>query len=290
MLSDVALADGAGQVGVAAVGADIAPTGQSGGAALSDTAAMGSAPPSGAAAPTGGLLGFFRQRSQAAQAQATPGAVDAPPQGDADVTASPAPDSATATVASVPAPAPKAPGGLLSGLFGGSGAGAGGGGAVSALSEVSPGEAVPFGTLARLCGVDVARLAAPVQEHQRYRLYDSAAGATGPRNWYITGFDDGCARQFTAALALFGSVETHESLRYGAAGKDLPMTATDAAYKDVKSRVCRVGRNDPCGRRLDRLDRTSVFITIYERFGGNGRWMNAFLHDGDVAATDIASN
>ena len=144
--------------------------------------------------------------------------------------------------------------------------------------------------MARLCGVDVTRLGQEVEAHRRYRLYDSAAGTTAPRNWYVSGFDDGCARQFTAALALFGTIETHESLRYGAAAKDLPVTETDLAYKDVKSRVCRVGRDAPCGARADRLDRTSVFLTIYERFGDNARWVNAFLHDGAVAAVDIASN
>lgn len=249
---------------------------------LTDAAGLGGRPVDTDAAPDGGLLGFFRRSAEAA-APATP-ETSADRARDSVLASLPA---ETRAVPADPAPAASGGGGFLAGLLGGGG---GGGNAPAALSEVGPNEAVPFGTMARLCGVDVGRLATAIETHQRYRLYDTAPGQTSPRNWYVTGFDDGCARQFTAALALFGSVETHESLRYGAASGDLPMTATDAAYKDVKSRVCRVGRNAPCGARLGRLDRTSVFVTVYERFGGTARWMNAFLHDGDVAAIDIASN
>ncbi len=240
---------------------------------------VGGRPVAAGEAPEGGLLGFLRQRSEAATAPAARTSAD---RARDSVLASLPADSRAAPSA---APAPSEGGGFLSGLFGG-----GGSTTPSARSEVGPNEAVPFGSMARLCGVDVGRLAAQIERHERYRLYDTAPGETGARNFYITGFDDGCARQFTAAMALFGTVETHESLRYGPAAADLPMTATDAAYKDVKSQICRVGRNAPCGARLGRLDRTSVFVTVYERFGGNARWMNAFLHDGAVAATDIASN
>ncbi|SIS60098.1 hypothetical protein SAMN05421759_101691 [Roseivivax lentus] len=278
-LSGLELADEAGQAEIAARPAEAAP--EAADTPLSEAAGVGGRPAAtpGDAAPEGWLLGFFRNRADAASAPA-PTAADRAR--DSVLASLPA----ESRVAPPDAPADESGGtGFFSGLFGGGGATV-----PSARSEVGPNEAVPFGALARLCGVDVGRLASAIERHERYRLYDSAPGQTGPRNWYITGFDDGCARQFTAALALFGTVETHESLRYGAAAGDLPMTATDEAYKDVKSRICRVGRSQPCGSRLGRLDRTSVFVTVYERFGGNARWMNAFLHDGDVAATDIASN
>ena len=56
------------------------------------------------------------------------------------------------------------------------------------------------------------------------------------RSYYLTGFKDGCARQFTAALVLFGSPESYEQIHYGPAGKSQPKAETDAAYEQVKSR------------------------------------------------------
>ncbi|QFS84199.1 hypothetical protein FIU97_15705 [Roseivivax sp. THAF40] len=273
-LSQLDMDSAVGQAEIAATPADTADQ------PLSDAPGVGGRPVEPEAAPEGGLLGFFRQRAEAAAPAAPETSADRAR--DSVLASLPA---ETRAQPAAPAPAATGGGGFLAGLLGG-----GGGNAPTAQSEVGPNEAVAFGRMARLCGVDVGRLATAIETHQRYRLYDTAPGQTSPRNWYITGFDDGCARQFTAALALFGTVETHESLRYGAASSDLPMTATDSAYKDVKSRVCRVGRNAPCGARLARLDRTSVFVTVYESFGGAARWMNAFLHDGDVAAIDIASN
>ncbi|MEL7154578.1 MAG: hypothetical protein AAFN51_12455, partial [Pseudomonadota bacterium] len=55
----------------------------------------------------------------------------------------------------------------------------------------------------------------------------------------------------------------------------------------VKSKVCRVGRQKPCGTRIKRLERTTVFVTTYERFTDNARWADILLHDGSVLASSF---
>ena len=181
------------------------------------------------------------------------------------------------------------------GLFGGFlGGGSSKPKASAAVSEVTKDETVPMGKMARLCGAPINKFAKEVAQHPetgraKYKLYDSKPSSTGPRNWYVTGFDDGCARQFTASLAVFGSVEMHEQLRYGLPSKIQPYTAADAEYEKVKRKVCGVGKGTPCGSSLPKLDRMAVFLTIYPNYTGSSSWTNALLYDGDVAAIDIAS-
>ncbi|SEF60013.1 hypothetical protein SAMN04488045_0554 [Thalassococcus halodurans] len=182
------------------------------------------------------------------------------------------------------------------GLFGGflGGGGSSKSSASAAVSEVTKDETVPMGKMARLCGAPINKFAKEVAQHPetgraKYKLYDSKPSSTGPRNWYVTGFDDGCARQFTASLAVFGSVEMHEQLRYGLPSKIQPYTAADAEYEKVKRKVCGVGKGTPCGSSLAKLDRMAVFLTIYPNYTGSSSWTNALLYDGDVAAIDIAS-
>lgn len=194
-------------------------------------------------------------------------------------------DVASATPEAEAAPAAKKPGlGLL-------GRGNSTGAVGVATDEVSFGQTLPFGAVARLCGVPKSRLGREVARHPdrgpKYRLYDSAPGTTGPHTMYLTGFSDGCARQFTGGLAVFGEVAMHEQLRYGLPAKVQPYSDTDKAYEKIKFRICGVGRKKPCGRKLSRLERGTVFVSVYEQFGGNGGWSNLLLHDGTVAATDI---
>jgi hypothetical protein len=203
-----------------------------------------------------------------------------------------APDAAQ-DKAQAPAPTPEAAPakrkGLLASLFGGDNGG-GEAEATEAVSEVSYGTTLPYGEVKRICGLRNGQMGKVVAKYPErrpvHKVYDSDPGNTGLHTFYVTGFDDGCARQFTASLAVFGSVEMHESLRYGLPAKVQPYSRTDDAYETVKARVCRVPRKKPCGNRVGRLADDTVFLSIYERFGGNAQWKNLLLHSGEVVAQD----
>ena len=156
---------------------------------------------------------------------------------------------------------------------------------------VQPGTTLPYGVLARVCDLSPRDMGKRVARHPErgggYALYDSAPGRSAPHSFFVTGFDDGCARQFTAAVAMFGAPQMHEMLRYGLPARVQPYSETDAAYEKIKSRVCGVGRGKPCGRAMSRLARNTVFVSVYERFGSNPRWKTVLLHDGQVVASDI---
>ncbi|MEL7213775.1 MAG: hypothetical protein AAGK92_14015 [Pseudomonadota bacterium] len=163
---------------------------------------------------------------------------------------------------------------------------------VDATPEVPRGTLLPYGTLARVCGLRTADLGTEVARYPErgrgYRLYDTNPSSTGLRTHFLTGFDDNCARQFTAALAIFGGTETHEAVRYDRSNRDLAFTDTDTAYENLKSRICRVGKGKPCSdRRRAALDKDTVFVSVYERFLGNPRWADMLLHDGRVLAKDL---
>ncbi|THH36073.1 hypothetical protein E4Z66_13520 [Aliishimia ponticola] len=155
------------------------------------------------------------------------------------------------------------------------------------LPEVRYGETLPFGRVARACEARHKPMGREIAKAGRlgaYTLIDSAPESTGPRSFYVTGFADGCPRQFTAALAMFGAPSMHEKLRYGRPSKTYPYSGTDEAYEKVKSSVCKVKRSAPCGAKIEQLERDTVFITAYERFTDNGRWSDILLHDGAVVA------
>lgn len=149
---------------------------------------------------------------------------------------------------------------------------------------------LPYGKVARICGLSDRQMGKRVETlpegRGRYALYDSAPGSTALRSFYLTGFDDGCARQFSAAVAVLAGAESHEQLRYGLPAEVQPYSTTDKAYEDLKSRVCRVGRGKPCGTRINRMERDTVFVSIYERFGSNAQWNTVLVHDGAVVAQD----
>lgn len=156
---------------------------------------------------------------------------------------------------------------------------------------VPAGTALPYGTVARVCDLPRNAMGPEVARHPDraplYRLHDSAPGSTAARAFYVTGFPDGCARQFTGALAMFGAARMHEQLRYGAPARSIPYTATDIAYEQIKAAICGVGRNTPCGPRVGALEKDTVFVTVYESFGGSARWQNLLLHDRKLVASDM---
>lgn len=178
--------------------------------------------------------------------------------------------------------------GLFGGLFAPRGIAQGAG---LDTGTVTAGTVLPFGDIARVCDVSVRDMGKVVEHagtgRTRFTLHDSVPDSTAPRTFYVTGFADGCARQFTAALALFGDPAMHEKLRYGLPSETYPYSTTDKAYEKVKSAVCAVPRRSPCGPRIDALSRNTVFISAYERFTDNGRWADILLHDGAVLAAAL---
>lgn len=157
------------------------------------------------------------------------------------------------------------------------------------VRDVPFGTVLAFGEVARVCEARAKplgqRIATSETRGQVYKIFDTAADSAAPRTFYVTGFSDACPRQFTAALALFGDVGMHEQLRYGQPSTEYPYSVTDEAYEKIKSRICRVGKGKPCGKRLENLSRSTVFVSVYENFADNGQWADILLHDGAVVAT-----
>jgi len=157
--------------------------------------------------------------------------------------------------------------------------------------DVAVGTVLPFGEIARVCDARPGRLAKIVEraagKGSDYVLFDSAPDTASPRTFYVTGFSDNCPRQFTASLALFGTPQLHEQLRYGLPAKEYPYSTTDEAYEKVKGKICNVGRTKPCGTRIRRLEDTTVFVSAYENFGENARWADLLLHDGALLAAAL---
>ena len=150
--------------------------------------------------------------------------------------------------------------------------------------RVPEGMAVPYGSVGTNCAVSRRDLGDRIARQSGFEIWDTARGTTAPRTHYITGFPDNCARQFTGALVLMGDVGTHEIVRYSDVNLDQPWSDVDNAYEDIKSRVCRVGRRQPCGSRLEALGQDTAFVTVYETFGSGPEWVEILLHDGRVVA------
>jgi len=159
--------------------------------------------------------------------------------------------------------------------------------------QVPPGTVLPYGIIGIACGIRGKALGKQVDrypEHGKgYKLFDTAPGNPRPHTHFLTGFSDGCPRQFTAALALLGAPSQHEALRYDISSKTLKFSSADTAYEKLKRRICKVSRGKPCGRRSAAMDRVAAFLTYYENFGGNARWGEALLYDGDILASDLQS-
>lgn len=146
-----------------------------------------------------------------------------------------------------------------------------------------------YGTVVKNCAINPQKMGRKVasfpEKRAKYVVYDSNPGSDQSRPHFVVGFDDGCARQFSASLAIFGTVGMHESLRYGLPAEVQPYSETDRAYERLKTRVCKVPRRKPCGGRLRRLEKNTVFLSIYNALGDNSSWTNMLLHDGKVMAT-----
>lgn len=157
--------------------------------------------------------------------------------------------------------------------------------------DVPFGTVLAFGEIARVCDARGKSMGQKIDGNGRrgFDLYDSKPGVRDKRTFYVTGFDDKCPRQFTAANALFGAPSFYEQLRFSPAGKHLPFAATDKAYDKLKSAVCRAGKNKPCGKKIDTLDANTAFVSAYEFHEHNGKWKEFLVHDGTVIASAVKS-
>jgi len=176
--------------------------------------------------------------------------------------------------------------GLLGGLLGGLGNATVPDG-VAAARDVPPATQQSLGAIGRTCGLSRSNMGTPVAQASGYTLYDTIPNSTAPRPHYTTGFDDGCARQFSAALATYGDIGTHEMVRYVDTGITMDYSTADQAYEAIKSGYCRVSYGQRCGCQLDALARRTTFLTAYDRFGDAGEWAKFLLSDGVVAAASV---
>jgi hypothetical protein len=152
------------------------------------------------------------------------------------------------------------------------------GGVVGAmeLPEVAPGQALAFGEMAVVCDMPEASMGPAIEANGPYVIHDTAPNTAAPRVHYVTGFADGCARQVTAALALFGDLSTYETMRAsGATGR----SSVDAAYEVVRREVC---GTSACAS----LAEDTVFLSVYPALGAPDS-AEILLHAGEVVAAEI---
>ena len=157
--------------------------------------------------------------------------------------------------------------------------------------DVPYGTVLAFGEIARVCDARGKSLGKKVDGSGRrgFTLYDSKPGVRDKHTFYLTGFEDNCPRQFTAANALFGAPSFYEQIRFSPAGKHLPYAETDKAYDKVKSSVCKSRKKEPCGNKIEKMDSKTAFISAYEFDEHNGKWKEFLVHDGEVLAAAIKS-
>ncbi|MBU0644347.1 MAG: hypothetical protein KJ731_19070 [Alphaproteobacteria bacterium] len=159
-------------------------------------------------------------------------------------------------------------------------------------STVQPGEILPFGEVGIACEVNKRSMGHEVDQFPRegttvWRLFDTDPANTGPRTQFITGFADGCPRQVTAALVMFGAADLHEVLRYSE-GDDREWTKADKSYEAIKSATCGVKRKQRCpADKVGLLEKQLAFVSVYPTFGAPKGWLELLLHNGDVMSEEI---
>ncbi|NIY80571.1 hypothetical protein HCZ23_13980 [Celeribacter sp. HF31] len=160
------------------------------------------------------------------------------------------------------------------------------------VSTVKPGELLAFGEVGINCEIRPRAMGEKVDQFPRegrpvWQLYDSDPSSIEPRSQYITGFSDGCARQVTAALTMFGAAGLHEVLRYSD-HSERDWSQADKTYEKIKRQACGVGRGEYCpAASLDALERQVAFVSVYPYFGAEEDWLELLLHDGQVMSEEM---
>jgi len=160
-------------------------------------------------------------------------------------------------------------------------------------STVAVGEVLPFGAVGISCEARPKDMGKRVDQFPSsgaptWQIFDTDPSSTAPRTQFITGFSDGCARQVTAALILFGSPSLHEVHRYSKARSKVSWSKADNSYETIKSKVCSVGRNTPCPLgKVDKLEKHMAFVSVYKQFGDAKGWLELLLHDGKMETKEL---
>ncbi len=246
--------------------------------------------------PRRGFAALFGRRAKPAQ-EAAPNAVEeaataAPQAADVDVASDETVGEAAAeadenvVVASVAPQEETPPRRQRNGLFGPRRAKTG------QFPQVEAGVVLAFGQIGLACGIRGRALGKEVdrfpERGKGYRLYDSNPSTTGPRAHFITGFKDGCPRQFTASLALLDSPVLHEQLLSVESSGAQHSTAADIAFQKFRAKACRTGQGKVCPeKRISEMEKSMAFVTTYERFGGNANWNEILLHNGAIVANSV---
>ncbi|PTQ70794.1 hypothetical protein [Celeribacter persicus] len=158
------------------------------------------------------------------------------------------------------------------------------------VPTVKPGEVLPFGEVGVAC--EVKSMGRKVDQFPRegrpiWQLYDSDPESTAPRSQFITGFSDGCVRQVTAALVMFGEAALHEVLRYSG-DTDRDWTKADKTYETIKRQTCGVGRGERCPEgKIGALERQVAFVSVYPEYGAEEDWLELLLHDGTLVSEEM---
>lgn len=161
------------------------------------------------------------------------------------------------------------------------------------VSTVARGEVLPFGAVGITCEAQKRDMGEPVAQFPHdgsaaWQLFDTDPTSTAPRTQYITGFSDGCARQVTAAMILFGAPSLHEVHRYSKTRAEAPWSTADNRYEKIKASACGVGRAQPCPpAKLGTLEQDMAFVSVYKRFGDTAGWLELLLYDGDLKTEEL---
>lgn len=140
------------------------------------------------------------------------------------------------------------------------------------------------GLVAKSCGMRGKALGKVVEKGPGgWKLYDTAPGATSVRDFYLTGFSDGCPRRISGAVAMFGSVELYELVHYGPVGMTPGTAETDRTYARLRSRVCGSSKSACSEREVKKLSKQAVFVDVYKSAANKSR-LQLLMNRGKVAA------
>ena len=128
------------------------------------------------------------------------------------------------------------------------------------------------GPVAKACGLRGKSLGKVVEKGPgKWKLHDTAPGSTAVRDFYVTGFSDGCARKLRGAVAMFGSVELYELVHYGPVGVKPTGSETDRAYAAMRARTCGSPQKACKPGAVRKLTRQAVFVDVYASATGSRR-------------------